>query len=1116
MVPIKSIASALLGRLSHLTSGAHFLRSLGWKIPNSVKIDLRDMLSASDELRSAVDGDAETEVIVSTILKVLTSIGAAVNDIATAIDLSSFPTLEREFPRQVFDYLVVGSLRDGWPTAAGILETLGLARSTMVCYPADEPVRISHLDYELDPGAVGLLFSSLASSQLFGRQFLGFGVTQHDLAGDFTLYDPRTRMPQVLEGIEYLMRGLGMETRRTYFADLGITSSSTLEMQRCLSVRFINRRDIKLGLDINLIHPDYERPESWGFVIAPLASLSGAEKLDFGDDWQLEVSGNLDVGRNLRLLLLPGTPVRFDHIDASQLGEGTAKIELGRIFKTPAVIFGDEGGTRLDVGGVLAGMRLRYEQGQPSFGVQASVRKLHFYLDLGAADSFIQGLSSGSKLEGTCDLTLGVDMERGLYFEGTGGLELVLAMHLALGPIEITRITVGAQIAAGNLSAYAGVSFNGTLGPLQVAVDRIGAKMVFDWTADRSGEMGGLKLRGDFLPPKGAGLSIEAGPVRGGGFLTFDPDRGFYAGVLDLHLVAVGITAIGFIQTKNPDGSDGFSMVASLSVEFTPALQLGFGFTLNAVGGLVGINRTLDRNALRDGLKNHTLDSLLFPQDPIKNASRIITDMQTAFPAAEGHFVIAPMIKLGWASIVTVEVGIFLEIPKFDIILIGQAHMMLPTAAARLLEIHLDVLGILSFEEKCLEIQASIYDSRLLFLELSGDAAFRFSWGPSPDFGLSLGGFHPRFVPPAGFPALRRLRIAIGRGPFTLSCEVYFALTSNSLQFGARAELKINLAVIEVYGFVAFDALFIFSPFSFAISIEAGVAVRMVGLELLSLRLLFELSGPRPWRALGDAKLHILFWDVTVHFDVTWGDDKPELMEPVDPLPAFLQALADAGSLPATAAVPLLTTAKLSPLEPIEIRQKVLPLGVRLAKSGMAPVAAHDEVSLASTRTVSLVSESFARAQFLDLSDDEKLVAPAFEPMPAGLRIEPPGPAVDTGEIHVVGGFEEIVIADDTRLSRRLPLGPRVMTSVSRIHRTYTSPSAAARAAPLPKLRTVYSGFTIVEAHTLRAVTLPANEPPNDGTLTLTAAQQALDRWIAVDPARAGSHVVIASYEVAA
>ena len=61
-----------------------------------------------------------------------------------------------------------------------------------------------------------------------------------------------------------------------------------------------------------------------------------------------------------------------------------------------------------------------------------------------------------------------------------------------------------------------------------------------------------------FKPPRGAGLSIDAGVVKGGGYLYFDPDKGEYAGVAELSIAEiVSVKAIGLITTKMPDGTPG-------------------------------------------------------------------------------------------------------------------------------------------------------------------------------------------------------------------------------------------------------------------------------------------------------------------------------------------------------------------------------------------------------------------------------------------------------------------------------------------------------------------------------------------------------------------------------
>src|SRR5262249_29633283 len=150
-----------------------------------------------------------------------------------------------------------------------------------------------------------------------------------------------------------------------------------------------------------------------------------------------------------------------------------------------------------------------------------------------------------------------------------------------------------------------------------------------------------------FLPPHGVGITIDAGPVHGGGFLSFEDHR--YSGVIELSVFAVTVKAFGLIETQLPDGTPGFSFVIVIVAEFT-AIQLGFGFTLLGVGGLLGVNRTVDTQGLSDAVRTGSLEHVLFPHDPVHDAPAIIHDLATIFPAAKGHFILGPMAKLGWGT----------------------------------------------------------------------------------------------------------------------------------------------------------------------------------------------------------------------------------------------------------------------------------------------------------------------------------------------------------------------------------------------------------------------------------------------------------------------------------
>ena len=50
-------------------------------------------------------------------------------------------------------------------------------------------------------------------------------------------------------------------------------------------------------------------------------------------------------------------------------------------------------------------------------------------------------------------------------------------------------------------------------------------------------------------------------------------------------------------------GTDPFSLVVVIGVHFMPKIELSFGFTLSGIGGLLAIERRLDSDALRRGIR---------------------------------------------------------------------------------------------------------------------------------------------------------------------------------------------------------------------------------------------------------------------------------------------------------------------------------------------------------------------------------------------------------------------------------------------------------------------------------------------------------------------------------
>ena len=150
-------------------------------------------------------------------------------------------------------------------------------------------------------------------------------------------------------------------------------------------------------------------------------------------------------------------------------------------------------------------------------------------------------------------------------------------------------------------------------------------------------------------------------------------------------LDVVQVKVIGVIDTIMPNGSSGFSFILIITFDLPP-IELGFGFTLNGVGGLGGVNRTINTTALQAGFVAHSLNSILFPPDPIANAPEIISNIRNFFPVVKYSYVFGPMVEIGWGTptLITLEIGVILELPNpVVIVLLGLVEVALPDADDR-------------------------------------------------------------------------------------------------------------------------------------------------------------------------------------------------------------------------------------------------------------------------------------------------------------------------------------------------------------------------------------------------------------------------------------------------
>ncbi|WP_148042784.1 DUF6603 domain-containing protein [Pedobacter jejuensis] len=664
-------------------------------------------------------------------------------------------------------------------------------------------------------------------------------------------------------------------------------------------------------------------------------------------------------------------------------------------------------GTRLEAKSINASVSLNTalnngtNQIAPSVNVAIEGGKL--IIDFSEGDGFIKSILSNIKTEASFDLKANWDAANGLRLEGSGGFELLIPLHIDLALLLIEGIYFKLGFENSKLNVGLSVIIKTNLGPLVAVIDGIGTNFPISFPDNLDGNMSFANLGSSFVPPTRIGLSIDTGVIKGGGFLGLNVEKGEYIGALELSFQGfIDLKAIAIISTKMPDGSEGFALLILVTAEFVP-IQLGFGFTLIGVGGLLAVNRRTEVDALKEGIRTGAVKSILFPQDIVNNITRIISDLQQVFPISEGTFIIAPMAKIGWGTptLISLEMGIIIDIPATKLIILGVLRCILPTEEAPLLKLQVNFLGIIDFSQG-ISFNAVLFDSRLLAFTLTGEMALRIGWGDKPIFVLSVGGFHPSFNEvPTDLRNMKRITISLlsGKNP-RISVATYFAVTSNSVQSGARVELYAEACSFNVFGYLGYDLLVQFNPFYFIAQIEAGIALRRGSSEIAGIHLAGQLSGPTPWRALGKASLKILFVKVSVKFDVSWGEQAPpQLEESIDIKKLIVDAIKDdrnwKADLPANTNTNV-TLRKLElpdgkiiihPFTILSLSQKVTPLDMEINKFGhnKPSVDTYFTISVTDNSATQPTFEEFAIGNFIKLKDSEKLSRSSFNRMKSGI-----------------------------------------------------------------------------------------------------------------------------------
>ena len=574
------------------------------------------------------------------------------------------------------------------------------------------------------------------------------------------------------------------------------------------------------------------------------------------------------------------------------------------------------------------------------------------------------------------------------------------------------------------------------IGPLFLAVEELGFGIAV--RPDPDGTFGTFDLDAGIRFPTAYAAHLEAGPVSGGGRLSKSDHE--YRGALALKFETFGLSAFAILTTRLPSGQPGFSFLASIFGDLD--VQLGYGFRLTGIGGIIGIDRGVSVEALRSVLSEGRLDSVLFPAAPIQDASVILEDMAAIFPPRTGQYVVGPMARLAWGTPTLIEgkLGLVLEVGlETRVVILGSLGATLPRGAAPVVTLRVDFIGTVEFSTGVVAFDAVLTNSRILTWPVSGEMAVRTGWGPSAGLVVSVGGFHPEFPAPPGFPRLQPMTIDFATNNPSLTLTAYMAITLNSVQAGAEASLYVKgpkirfVGRFEVEGSAGFDALITFDPFAFDTSLWLGLELLLDGDVVCGIGGDLRLRGPNRYEISGKVWAKVLGVTVKVKVNERWGSpvtETPQIVDGAEVLRAAVEA--------ASGFEPVIVATRVSgvgfaagtrrdapsvidPSGGLRFVQNALPLGVAIDRIGTSRlvgdgnifelVFSEDGSELEGSDAVS----PFVRGAFFDLTESERLRGPATEVHKSGIELRGPDDLVfdDTAVRTFEFEYETVFLGDD-------------------------------------------------------------------------------------------------------
>jgi hypothetical protein len=613
-------------------------------------------------------------------------------------------------------------------------------------------------------------------------------------------------------------------------------------------------------------------------------------------------------------------------------------------------------------------------------------------LALGTAAQALRNASAAEVEDALADWHAAIGTVAGAA--GGSPQDLVLRA-LGLPPLPAIADGVPEAILGADAKLLGGWQPGASLGPLVVRASHSAVTTAI--TA--AGDEGKVVLVG-LLKASGVTGAIDLGPGKLTGGLVVDDDHKGATGNLGFNAGAISAGALGRLAT----GDQGVSFVAILGARFMPGIQVGFGFEVSGIGGVVGVNVGVDADELRRRLADGTAVALFFPADT-SAAAQLLPAVRDVFKPRAGSVVAGPSFELTWlqvagASMLRLSLVLLLELPRARLLILGRGIVEVPP----MVSLRLDAFGEIDVPRGYYAADLAIVDGRIMgIFRAAGTAALRISSG-SPAYTLfTLGGFYPGYRPEVpGIPAQQRLSFGPDLPlPISFRFEGYLAFTGGTFQAGALFEIGFDVGIISASGYLSFDAIAQLDPFHIHAELAGGIDVEALGVDFAGVDFHGSLDAPGPVVVAGRVRVSFLGMKASWSDRFVLGDeDGPPQPPMIDDLAAEIAATVNHNSVSGTGgqdphvrlSAPTRDAAGravVHPMGSVRWSQDVVPLEIPLQRARGRRLAGPRRLTVANlgAGTTAGVTASFAPATFRDADKDTLLMLPAYEQLPSGVAV---------------------------------------------------------------------------------------------------------------------------------